>query len=345
MDDGKRDVGRRVTSFDVAERAGVSQSTVSRALAGSPQITPQTRARVTAVAQELGYLVDHRASRLRTGRTDTIAVVILGRPEDATRSANPFYFELLGSICEAASQRGLEVLVSLQSEEGEFFGDYVGRGQADGVIVVGSARNTRAWTHFRELQEASPRVVFWGSPFDDAGWVRSDNFAGGRLAVRHLLEHGYRRIAFVGPLEERLGQFQERFDGYAAELAAHKMEPVFLPSYDALDRYAQGSGAAAALMERDPRIDAVFAASDQLAFGVLEYLQSHGIAVPDEIGLVGFDGMAAGTICSPALTTVAPDLRKAAAMLLDAMDGTAGPSSERVPVELIERASVRARKA
>ncbi len=331
----------RVTSFDVAERAGVNQSTVSRALAGSPRVTPATRERVLAVAQELGYTVDHRASGLRRGRTDTIAVVILQGPEDKAPSGNPFYFELLGSICEAAAKRGLETLVSLQSESGQLSGDYVKRGQADGVIVVGSARHSAAWSYFHELQGAENNLVFWGSPFDDARWVRSDNHAGGRLATRHLLDRGYRKIAFVGPLGTGPGQFAERFSGYREELVEHSLEALHIDEYPDGDRIAQGYHAARALLECEPALDAFFAASDRLAFGVLEYLQELGRPVPQEIGIVGFDGMSAGTICSPPLTTVAPDLAEAAeALLASAIEGEAR-ARQRVAVKLVERASVR----
>ena len=331
----------RVTSFDVAERAGVNQSTVSRALAGSPQVTPATRDRVLAVAKELGYTIDQRASGLRTGRTDTVAVVILKRPEDKQSSGNPFYFELLGSICEAASERGLETLVSLQSEEGTLTGDYVKRGQADGTIVIGSARNPGAWDYFRELQQSEDRLVFWGSPFDDARWVRSDNVAGGRLAARTLHERGYRKIAFVGPLETGPGQFTERFVGYREEIEALGHAPIQASTYPDEDRIAQGYHAARELLAQDSDIDAFFAASDRLAFGVLERLQELDARIPERFGLIGFDGMSAGTVCNPSLTTVAPELTEAAAALLKAaVDGDA-LATQRVGVKLVERASVR----
>ncbi|NCP19003.1 MAG: substrate-binding domain-containing protein [Erythrobacter sp.] len=332
----------RVTSFDVAERAGVNQSTVSRALAGSPQVTPATRERVVAVAKELGYTVDHRASGLRKGRTDTIAVVILQRPEDKTPTGNPFYFELLGSICEAASERGLETLVSLQSENGRLTGDYVKRGQADGTIVIGSARNSTAWGFFQQLQRSESSLVFWGSPFDEARWIRSDNVAGGALATRHLIDRGYRRIAFVGPLETGPGQFAERFEGYCDALAEHGLEPLQASHYPDGDRIAQGYHAALELLDRNPDIDAFFAASDRLAFGVLERVRESGGDVPDKCGIVGFDGMSAGTVCNPPLTTVAPDLEKAAKALLAAALDDDKRGTGRVPVKLIERASVRA---
>ena len=103
---------RRPTSIDVAERAGVSQSTVSRALAGSEVITEATRAKVLRAAEEIGYFVDERAARLRRGSTGTIAVVVICRPGQTAADVNPFSYMLLGSVCLAASERGFETLVS-----------------------------------------------------------------------------------------------------------------------------------------------------------------------------------------------------------------------------------------
>ena len=130
---------RRVTSIDVAERAGVSQSTVSRALSGSETITEATRRRVELAAEQLGYHVNARAAGLRRGETGTIAIVVIGREGQGPAAINPFYYSLLGSTCAAAAERGYEALVSFQARAEEFFGHYVARRQADGVVVIGTA--------------------------------------------------------------------------------------------------------------------------------------------------------------------------------------------------------------
>ena len=104
----------RVTSFDVAAEAGVSQSTVSRALAGDPVVSETTRLRVAEAARKLNYFVDENAARLRTGRTGTLAVVVVCRPGEDRKDLNPFHSALLASLCGAASLRGYETLVSFQ---------------------------------------------------------------------------------------------------------------------------------------------------------------------------------------------------------------------------------------
>lgn len=118
---------RRPTSFDVAERAGVSQPTVSRALSGSPAIAEATRRKVIEAAEALGYFVDERAARLRRGSTGTLAVVVICREGDNAASINPFAYALLGSVCVAASERGFETLVSFQARPEDFFGHYQNR--------------------------------------------------------------------------------------------------------------------------------------------------------------------------------------------------------------------------
>ncbi|MEM1053840.1 MAG: LacI family DNA-binding transcriptional regulator, partial [Pseudomonadota bacterium] len=145
----------RVTSFDVAERAGVSQSTVSRALSGSAVISEATREKVMSVAHDMGYFVDERAARLRRGHTGTLAVVVICKPGERARDVNPFSYALLGGICAAAAEQELEVLVSLQAEEDKLFGHYVERGQAEGLIVIGTTANRLAWDYFRDVGETA----------------------------------------------------------------------------------------------------------------------------------------------------------------------------------------------
>ena len=154
----------RVTSFDVAEKAGVNQSTVSRALKGDPAITEKTRTRIQRVAQQLGYRVDDRAARLRGGKTGTIAVIIITRPGVDFTEINPFHYNLLGSVCAAAAARGYQALVSFQSEPKSYYSDYIESRQADSLIILGTSTNEAAWQFHRPLLDRT-NVASWGSPF------------------------------------------------------------------------------------------------------------------------------------------------------------------------------------
>ena len=331
---------RRPTSFDVAERAGVSQPTVSRALSGSPAIAEATRRKVIEAATELGYFVDERAARLRRGSTGTLAVVVICRQGDSASSINPFAYALLGSVCVAASERGFETLVSFQAQADDFFGHYQEQGRADGLIVIGTTTNGQAWEYFRGLERDGRRVAYWGSPYEDIEWVRSDNRAAGRLAVEHLLAAGYRRPCFLGALNTPQVQFAERYEGYAEAMRDKGLEPCLAPTVKAATREEEGRRAARRLIERGEDVDAVFAACDAMALGAIEAFAAADIAVPGEVGVMGFDDLVAGRFSRPPLTTIAPDPAEAGAALVEAvLDGEGTKARQRVPVSLIVRGS------
>jgi len=333
---------RPVTSIDVAERAGVSQSTVSRALSGSETITEATRRRVELAAEELGYQVNARAAGLRRGETGTIAIVVIGRDGQGPAAINPFYYSLLGSTCAAAAERGYEALVSFQAQPEEFFGHYVARRQADGVVVIGTATNQAAWDYFTACAKTAGRMAFWGSPFDDSVWVRSDNRDGGRLAVERLVQGGAQHIVFVGDPASSQRQFRERYEGYLAAMEAVGLKAGAAVVSSGADRVSQGRNAIAQLADADAKFDGLFFACDAMALGALEELTARGIAVPDDVGVIGFDGLGSGEFSAPPLTTVEPDFARAGQLLVETALASEGERpARRVPVHLIERASVR----
>ncbi len=334
----------RVTSFDVAAEAGVSQSTVSRALAGDPVVSEATRVRVAEAARRLNYFVDENAARLRTGRTGTLAVVVICRPGEDRKDLNPFHSALLASVCGAASLRGYETLVSFQDGADNFNGRYQEQRKADGLVVIGTTENNAAWDYFRELGQSGIAWVCWGAPFDEVPWIRSDNHGGARLATRHLLDSGYRAIVCIGSETSPQRQFKERYDGYAAELRAAGLEPVLAAIEKGNSREEQGRRAVEALIAQNARFDALFAVCDPIALGALEALHAHGLAVPAKVGLIGFDGIRAGAHAAPPLTSIEPDFRAAGTALVEALlAGISGEAHEqrRVPVQLLVRESTR----
>jgi len=331
----------RPTSFDVAERAGVSQSTVSRALRNSPGVNAETRARVAAAARELGYVVDRHASSLRLKSSETIALVTICRPGEDRSAINPFYFALLGSIAAATSARGFNLLVSFQESAANFRADFVASGLADAMIVIGTTSNRAAWDFFAGAQASGLGFTCWGSPGDPFHWMRSDNDVGGRLAAEHLIAKGHRRLAFVGPQRSPQRQFDERRDGFTAAATVRGVAPILAEPPAAPDRHAQGVAAAHALLAEHPDVDGIFAASDMLALGVLQGLKEAGRSVPGDVALIGFDGIRAGTLADPALTTLEPDLDAAGeALVAMALEDTGyRRSGTRIPVRLVARGS------
>ena len=338
----------RITSFDVAERAGVSQSTVSRALSGSAVISEATRQKVMSAASEMGYFVDERAARLRRGHTGTLAVVVICKPGERARDVNPFSYALLGGICAAAADKGLEVLVSLQAEEDKLFGHYVERGQAEGLIVIGTTANRAAWEYFRKVGETASvtgaPVAFWGSPLGDLDWVLSDNETGARAAADHLIDQGAKSLVCIGSGEGPQRQFAERGEAFLARARERGVQAELIEFEPAGARREQGRLASRKLLETYPQCDGVFAVCDALAFGVIEELQASGKRIPEDIRLVGFDDIPASAMTSPALSTIEPDLDLAGRMLVEAVAGVLGdgaehPKVQRVSVRLVTRAS------
>jgi DNA-binding LacI/PurR family transcriptional regulator len=332
----------RVTSFDVAEAAGVSQSTVSRALAGDPVVSEATRLRVAEAARKLNYSVDENAARLRTGKTGTLAVVAICRPDEDRKDLNPFTYSLLGTICAAASARGYETLVSFQDSPANLAGRYEEQRKADGLIVIGTTQNLPAWEYYRELGESGMHWVCWGSPFDELEWIRSDNYGGARLATDHLLEAGYRQIACIGSEGSLQRQFKERYDGYAERLAEAGLTPCLIEIEPDLPREEQGRRAARALLAAGQPFDAIFAVCDEIALGALRELTESGVRIPADAALMGFDGIRASAQAMPPLSTIQPDFAAAGAMLVDKLLAViAGQPHEqrRVPVTLLARAS------
>ena len=334
----------RVTSFDVAAEAGVSQSTVSRALAGDPVVSEATRLRVAEAARRLNYFVDNNAARLRTGKTGTLAVVVICRPDEDRKDLNPFTYALLGTICAAASTRGYETLVSFQDGPANLAGRYEEQRKADGLIVIGTTQNEAAWQYYRELGQSGMRWVCWGSPYDDLEWIRSDNHTGARLAAGHLIDAGFRQIACISSEASLQRQFKERVDGFAERLREAGLEPWLIPIEEGLGREEQGRRAARALLASGRPFDAVFAVCDEIALGALRELTAAGVNIPHACGLIGFDGIRASAHAMPPLSSIQPDFAAAGAMLVDKLlASVAGEPHEqrRVPVQLLERESTR----
>ncbi|HTG38751.1 LacI family DNA-binding transcriptional regulator [Sphingomonas sp.] len=330
-----------VTSFDVAAAAGVSQSTVSRALRNLDSVSRETRDRVMDAATQLGYLPDLRAARLRQATTGCIALVILVPTGVARGALNPFYYDLVAAIEAAAMRQGRRILLSFQESVG-FDAEFEQRREADGMIVIGSATHVEGWRHFTEAAAQGRQIVAWGSPHDDLPTVRADNQDGARQAIEHLIAIGRRRIAFAGPGWQQHAAYAERRDGYLAALAAHDLSPIDISIDVEGDREQQGAGAIEWLAREAADADAVFAASDLVALGALRALRVAGRRVPQDVAVIGFDGIQGVRHCDPALTTIAQDVEAAGTALVDALlQRLSGVphSQQRVPVHLTIRAS------
>ncbi len=333
----------RVTAHQIAAMLGVSQPTVSRALRGDKKVNEQTRAKIVELAESLNYSVDHNALRLRTQQTLSIALVILCRRGENKANINPFYLSLLGCIAASASDRGYNLIVSFQDEPSNFFANYVGGRQADGLIVIGSGQNVEGWQYFSDFARHQTPMVCWGASDPTLVSIRSDNLNGAHLAVRHLIDKGCRNIAYIGPGDSAQPQFQDRLRGYLDVVEEKGLTAICPALPENAVREAQGYEAVSALIRDGVTFDGIFTANDFIALGAMRALDEHQMIIGNDVRVIGFDGIATGAYAQPPLTTIEQNYQHAGEMLVEALIAILKgeePEVRPVPVRLLERASV-----
>ncbi len=325
---------------DIARLAGVSTSTVSRALNQSSLVNDATRARIEELARSLKYRINAGARNLRTQRNRTVAVVV---PYDATTRqhiSDPFFVGMLGSLADSLTDRGFDMLLSrVDAERLDLAADLEASGRALGVILIGQ------WRHHDQLNEMAVRrvpIVVWGARLTSQLYctVGSDNLAGGALATGHLIETGRTRIAFFGDPE--LPEVRLRYEGYRQALDRHRI--AFDPGLIFPAAFAEGSARSAVefLIAQKTRFDAVFASSDLLAIRTISALREHGLKVPEDIAVVGYDDIELAQYGHPSLTTIRQPLIAGAEALVEALFATLegkSPRSGVLKTELIVRES------
>ena len=299
---------------ELAKLAGVSASTVSRALAGNPLIGEATRERIATLAREHGFQVNPTARNLRLRKTQAIGVVLpLGHEKDQHLS-DPFFMSLLGPLADEIAERGHDLLLSrVIPASDRWLDQIVDAGRVDGVILIGQSDQIEAID--RVSRRYRPLVV-WGAAVDgyDQVTVGSDNVAGGRLAAAHLIASGRKRLAFFGNTD--VPEFAARRDGFEQAIAeagggvAEFLLPVHLTTEAS---YAE----IAAYLSTNPPPDGIVAASDVIAMSAMGALAERGIAVPGDVAIVGYDDIIIAQHTTPPLTTVRQNVRRGAALLVD----------------------------
>lgn len=322
---------------------------MSRALRDSPLVKPETRARVQEIARELHYRTDRNAAGLRTRCSRTLAVLVFEESPDEAQ-INPFFLSMLGHIARAAARRKFDLLLSFQQLSDDWHTDYELSNRADGLILLGYGDYLSYVDRLRHLAETDAHFVIWGPVIENqpGHYLSCDNVLGARLATQHLLDQGRRRIAFAGGASDHCPEFQLRHLGYAEALRAGGLEPDARLQAEAQSNEADGYRAGMRLLESGAAFDAVFAASDLIAMGVIHALQDRGISVPADVAVVGFDDIASAADFNPPLTTVRQDTRLAGELLVDQLirliEGRAVELTAIAP-ELVIRASCGVRSA
>ena len=308
----------KATSIDIAHRAKVSQATVSRALRNSPLVRPETRLRIQQIADEMHYRVDRSAAGLRTRRSRTLALLLFEEyPNEA--QINPFFLNMLGHITRTASRRGFDLLVSFQQQSEDWHTDYQLSNRADGLILLGYGDYTTYAERLRRLTDSGTHFVIWGPVIEDlrGHYLGCDNELGCRRATEHLIKLGRRNIAFAGGASEQCPEFLQRFKGYESMLQASGLTVDPMLRVDAQSTPGSGFQAGLQLVNSGRPFDAVVAASDLIAIGVIRALMDFGLRIPEDVSVVGFDDIVTASFYNPPLTTVRQDTRRAGERLVE----------------------------
>ena len=327
------------SSQDVAARAGVSQSTVSRAINGVGSVRPANRARIERAMAELGYVPNAAARSLITRRTGLLGLVV-------SNVTNAFYPEIIDAITTAAMQSGYSVIIGSAREDPNSQAALLGllaQHRAEGVILTSTLMGDLPESH-------SPSgllpIVLVNRVRDDLSWdsVALDNAGAGELATHHLVKHGRRRIAYVGGREDAPTD-RARFAGYLRALGRAGID--ISPELIAHGEFTHGFGKrfTSQLIASGQPFNGIVAGDDTVALGCLDALADAGVDVPEDVGVVGFDDIPAADLRAVSLTTVSSRAHemgtRALGLLLDRIrDGFDRPPRRIViPPRLIVRNS------
>lgn len=332
------DTPTKVTAMDVARRAGVSQSAVSRVFTPGASASKATVAKVRAAAEDLGYRPDPLARAMITGRTRIIGLVV-------AYLENQFYPMALERLSRALQERGYHILVFMAENATEKVAGVVQElidYQVDGIITasVGMSNDLTA-----RLTALGIPVVNFNRGQDDARLtdITSDNVAGGRRAAEFLIVGGHRRIAHVmGWQGSSTGR--DRAEGFLRAMAAAGMTPAAMVD----GMYSRDTAAAVArdLCNRPDRPDAIFVGNDHMAFAVMDALRfGLGLSVPGDVSVIGYDDVPMAAWPAYDLTTIRQPVNRMVQATVEAIlgliDGTASPQKTRIDGPLMVRRSAR----
>jgi LacI family transcriptional regulator, repressor for deo operon, udp, cdd, tsx, nupC, and nupG len=322
---------------DVARLAGVSIATVSRSLRGLPEVAPATRARVLDAARELDYVASPFAARLASGRTSTVGVVV--------PFVNRWFFaEVLGAIQKVLAAAECDLLLfNLDDPEGRaaFFRDLPVRKRVDSVVIVSL---TLAEAEEEAIRSIGVPIGLVGSTSPGCESVGIDDIASAEMAVDHLVAMGHQRIGLIGGDTEDPMRFTpplHRRDGYLNALKRADIEPD--PTLEALGYFTVDGGESAmrTILSRANPPTAVFAESDEMAFGAIRAIRRAGLSVGQDVAVIGFDDHASADLLD--LSTVHQPVAAQGTVIAEAVlrATVAGESTGDavLPTELVVRGS------
>ncbi len=331
---------KNITIHDVAAAAGTSYGTVSRVINDAPHVKGETRQRVLAAMDRLGYVVDRRARSLAGGRSQVLAVL-------APDLGTGYIGEIIRGIdaeVELAQYDLLLYTTHRQTAKETSYIANIARGMADGLVLVLPSDLRAIVAQLRQIEFPFVLVDYQGVE-EDVPAVCATNWQGAYNATEYLIELGHRRIGFItGDME--MAAARNRLAGYRAALRTHHLpaEPELV--HEGQFHYPDGHAGTLALLALAKPPTAIFVSNDDMALGALEALRGQGLRVPDDVSVIGFDGIPQAALVHPPLTTVSQPLAKmgrvATQMLLDRLTDPGKPARRiELPTELIIRGSCR----
>lgn len=295
---------KRVTSLDVARRAGVSRTTVSFVLndVEGMHISKETRERVLQAARELGYVPDAAAQALASGRTQTIGLLLARRPHAI--AADMYLNQIMGTLVREFNRLGMRLMLQIVEDfdDREAYLKLVRSNSIDGILYSGPRVDDKAIVSL--IEHGVPTVLMGALPGPSYYCVDIDNRVAARRAVDHLIQLGHSRIACITNAKPTYSASNERLLGYQDALrnAGISFDPALVRygDFEPESGYHQMSD----LLNSGTQFSAVFVASDVVAFGAMAAIREHNLRIPQGIALVGFDDVPISRYVDPSLTTV-----------------------------------------
>ncbi|MDJ0751560.1 MAG: substrate-binding domain-containing protein [Woeseiaceae bacterium] len=310
----------KITSLqDLADLAGVSRATASRALNDNPVISEKTREKLQALAKSHGYSINQKARDFRLQRTSVISVVFMLDIASEQHMSDPFFLDMLGGIADALAEHNYDLLLAHAPVEDvlELRNSRVMQ-QSDGMIFIGQAQQHG---QLNELAEDDTNMVVWGYPVQDKSYVvvSGDNTGGGYASTKHLLELGRRRIAFFGSVDNP--ENAARHEGYLQALGEHGLEGNPERMVDVPFEMHRARDVIKQMVESGIELDAAVCVSDVVALATISTLQELGLEVPKDVAVVGYDDISLAAYSNPPLTTIRQNIRHAGRILVESVLG------------------------
>ena len=328
------------TMQELADLAGVTRGTVSRALSDSPRVNEKTKARIRKLAEKHNYHVNQQARNFRLRKTGVISVVFMLDIKSKQHMSDPFFLEMLGGIADCLAEHDLDLFLAhapvvdvLELQNSRVFQN------SDGVIFIGQGTQHEK---LNIVANSDKPIVVWGAPMPGQAYCRvgGDNVTGGYLATKHLLENGRRNIAFFGDI--KLPEIALRFSGYKKALDEQGIE--FDPGLqiDVPFEMQHARESINTFLAGDSMFDAAVCSSDVMALSVIATLNESGREVPGDVAVVGYDDIGLASYGNPSLTTIRQNIRSAGRVLVESLlkiiDGEQVDNTT-LPSELVVRQS------